>query len=53
MPLKFFLSVIPKANSVFMFEYDGFQFSIHGNQFRVPASDRVRKRFKLKATLDL
>jgi len=47
------LKVIPKANSVFMFELDGFVFTINGNQFRVKSSERVVKKFKMKDSVEL
>lgn len=48
-----FLSVIPKANSVFTFELEGFVFTIHGNHFRYRSSERSARRFKPKPTVDL
>jgi ribonuclease P protein subunit POP4 len=47
------LKVIPKANSVFTFELDGFIFTIHGNHFRVKSSERVVKKFKSKDSVEL
>lgn len=43
---------IPKENSIFAFELEGLVFTIHGNNFRVKASERVRKKFKSKDTID-
>lgn len=43
---------IPKENSIFAFELEGLVFTIHGNNFRVKASERVRKKFKCKDTID-
>lgn len=51
--LVFFFSVIPKANSVFTFELEGFVFTIHGNHFRYRSSERSARRFKPKPTVDL
>ncbi|XP_031562031.1 ribonuclease P protein subunit p29-like [Actinia tenebrosa] len=47
------LKVIPKANSVFSFELNGFTFKIYGNHFRFRASERSVRKFKSKPTLDL
>lgn len=47
------LKTIPKFNSVFTFEVDGFTFTIYGNQFRVKSSERAVKKFKSKPTLYL
>lgn len=46
------IKCLPKENSVFVFELRGFLFTIYGNQFKVKASERVRKRFKQKPTID-
>lgn len=47
------LKMIPKANSVFTFELEGFEFTIHGNHFCFRSSERSARRFKPKATTDL
>jgi len=47
------LKMIPKANSVFTFELEGFVFTIHGNHFRYRSSERSARRFKPKPTVDL
>lgn len=43
---------IPKENSIFAFELEGLVFTIYGNNFRVKASERVRKKFKSRDTVD-
>ncbi|KAL5021458.1 hypothetical protein ScPMuIL_000613 [Solemya velum] len=47
------IKCIPKVNSIFVFEIDGFIFRIYGNHFCFKASMRSVKKFKLKATMDL
>ena len=48
----FYFSGIPKVNSVFAFQLDGFLFTIHGNHFCVNPNQRSRKKFKQKPTVD-
>ncbi|KAK3746381.1 hypothetical protein QZH41_018206 [Actinostola sp. cb2023] len=47
------IKAIPKGNSVFSFEINGFMFKIFGNHFRFRASERSVRKFKTKPTLDL
>ncbi|XP_038125137.1 ribonuclease P protein subunit p29 isoform X2 [Cyprinodon tularosa] len=45
--------VIPKRNSVFSVEIDGFVSHIYGNKLEMRASERSAKKFKVKGTIDL
>ncbi|KAF7649265.1 hypothetical protein LDENG_00144210 [Lucifuga dentata] len=47
------LKVIPKRNSVFSVELNGFISHIYGSRFEHRASERSAKKFKLKGTIDL
>ncbi|XP_020670745.3 ribonuclease P protein subunit p29 isoform X2 [Pogona vitticeps] len=47
------LKVIPKLNSVFSIELDGFVSYIYGSRIQFRASERSAKKFKGKGTLDL
>ncbi|XP_075392878.1 ribonuclease P protein subunit p29 [Tenrec ecaudatus] len=47
------LRVIPKLNSVFTVEIDGFVSYIYGSKFQLRASERSAKKFKAKGTIDL
>ncbi|XP_071403300.1 ribonuclease P protein subunit p29 [Centroberyx affinis] len=47
------LKVIPKRNSVFEVEINGFVSHIYGNKFEQRASERSAKKFKVKGTIDL
>ncbi|XP_072014169.1 ribonuclease P protein subunit p29-like [Amphiura filiformis] len=47
------LKTIPKANSIFTLSLDGLAITIYGNHFRLRASERSVKKFKLKPTIDL
>uniref|UniRef100_I3J662 Ribonuclease P protein subunit p29 n=2 Tax=Oreochromis niloticus TaxID=8128 RepID=I3J662_ORENI len=47
------LKVIPKRNSVFAVEINGFVSHIYGSKFEYRASERAAKKFKLKGTIDL
>ncbi|KAG8001016.1 Ribonuclease P protein subunit p29 [Nibea albiflora] len=47
------LKVIPKRNSVFAVEINGFVSHIYGNKFEQRASERSAKKFKVKGTIDL
>lgn len=47
------LVVIPKRNSVFSVEINGFTSFIYGSKFEQRASERSAKKFKVKGTVDL
>ncbi|MBN3280383.1 RPP29 protein, partial [Polyodon spathula] len=47
------VTVIPKCNSVFSVEIDGFVSHIHGSKFQLRSSERSAKKFKVKGTLNL
>ncbi|XP_034437473.1 ribonuclease P protein subunit p29 isoform X2 [Hippoglossus hippoglossus] len=47
------LKVIPKRNSVFAVEINGFISHIYGSKFEQRASERSAKKFKVRGTLDL
>lgn len=47
------LKVIPKRNSVFEVEINGFVSHIYGNKFEQRASERSSKKYKVKGTMDL
>ncbi|XP_069463174.1 ribonuclease P protein subunit p29 [Ambystoma mexicanum] len=47
------LKVIPKANSVFSVEIDGFISHIYGSKFQLRSSERSAKKFKSKGSIDL
>ncbi|XP_070821413.1 ribonuclease P protein subunit p29 isoform X2 [Chaetodon trifascialis] len=47
------LKVIPKRNSVFAVEINGFISHIYGSKFEQRASERSAKKFKLRGTIDL
>ncbi|KAG7473610.1 hypothetical protein MATL_G00097690 [Megalops atlanticus] len=47
------LKVIPKRNSVFGVEIDGFVTHIYGSKFQLRSSERSAKKFKVKGTIDL
>lgn len=47
------LKVIPKRNSVFGVEVNGFVSHIYGNKFKQRASERSAKKFKMRGTIDL
>ncbi|CAG5850260.1 unnamed protein product [Menidia menidia] len=47
------LKVIPKRNSVFSVEINGFVSHVYGNKFEQRASERSAKKFKVKGTIDL
>ncbi|XP_050925384.1 ribonuclease P protein subunit p29 isoform X1 [Lates calcarifer] len=47
------LKVIPKRNSVFTVEINGFISHIYGSKFEQRAGERSAKRFKVRGTLDL
>ncbi|XP_045068975.1 ribonuclease P protein subunit p29-like [Coregonus clupeaformis] len=47
------LKVIPKRNSVFAVEIDGFVSHIYGSKFELRSSERSAKKFKVKGTIDL
>ncbi|KAL1007117.1 hypothetical protein UPYG_G00082250 [Umbra pygmaea] len=47
------LKVIPKRNSVFAVEIDGFVSHIFGSKFELRSSERSAKKFKVKGTIDL
>lgn len=45
--------VIPKRNSVFAVEINGFISHIYGSKFEQRASERSAKKFKVRGTIDL
>lgn len=47
------LIVIPKRNSVFSVELNGFTSFIYGSKFEQRASERSAKKFKVRGTIDL
>ncbi|XP_078066932.1 ribonuclease P protein subunit p29 [Mustelus asterias] len=47
------LKVIPKQNSVFSVEIDGFVSYIYGSKFQLRSSERSAKKFKGKGSIDL
>uniref|UniRef100_A0A3P8RTC3 Ribonuclease P protein subunit p29 n=1 Tax=Amphiprion percula TaxID=161767 RepID=A0A3P8RTC3_AMPPE len=47
------LKVIPKRNSVFAVEINGFVSHIFGSKFEQRASERSAKKFKVRGTIDL
>lgn len=47
------LKVIPKVNSVFSVEIDGFVTYIYGSKFQLRSSERSVKKFKPKGSIDL
>ncbi|XP_066205285.1 ribonuclease P protein subunit p29 [Saccopteryx leptura] len=47
------LKVIPKLNSVFAVETDGFISYIYGSKFQLRSSERSAKKFKAKGSIDL
>uniref|UniRef100_A0A3Q2PEL9 Ribonuclease P protein subunit p29 n=1 Tax=Fundulus heteroclitus TaxID=8078 RepID=A0A3Q2PEL9_FUNHE len=47
------VKVIPKKNSVFSVEIEGFVSHIYGNKFELRSSERSAKKFKVKGTIDL
>ncbi|XP_053176368.1 ribonuclease P protein subunit p29 [Scomber japonicus] len=47
------LKVIPKRNSVFSVEINGFVSHIYGSKFEQRASERSAKKFKVRGTIDL
>ncbi|XP_071959344.1 ribonuclease P protein subunit p29-like [Antedon mediterranea] len=47
------LKTIPKANSIFTYEFCGHVVDIYGNQFKHRSSQRSARRFKTKPTVDL
>lgn len=47
------LKVIPKKNSVFAVEVNGFVSHIYGSKFEYRASERSVKKFKVKGSIDL
>ncbi|CAL8350546.1 unnamed protein product [Merluccius merluccius] len=47
------LKVIPKNNSVFAVEVNGFVSHIYGSKFEYRASERSAKKFKVKGSIDL
>lgn len=48
-----YATVIPKRNSVFAVEINGFVSHIYGNKFEQRASERSAKKFKVRGTVDL
>ena len=49
----FLFQVIPKANSVFNVDIQGYLCTLYGNQLRVRSAERSSKKFKTKPTTDL
>nr|XP_057934653.1 ribonuclease P protein subunit p29 [Doryrhamphus excisus] len=47
------LKVIPKRNSIFEVEVNGFISSIYGNRFHHRSSERSAKKYKLSGSIDL
>lgn len=47
------MKTIPKANSVFIVEMEGYRITIFGNQLRIRSAERSSKKFKSKPTTDL
>ncbi|XP_061132084.1 ribonuclease P protein subunit p29 isoform X8 [Syngnathus typhle] len=47
------ITVIPKRNSVFQVEINGFISFIYGNKFEQRASERSAKKFKFSGSIDL
>ncbi|CAB1339577.1 unnamed protein product [Coregonus sp. 'balchen'] len=47
------MKLIPKRNSVFALEIDGFVSHIYGSKFELRSSERSAKTFKVKGTIDL
>ncbi|XP_069581846.1 ribonuclease P protein subunit p29 [Brachyistius frenatus] len=47
------LKVIPKRNSVFSVEINGFISHIYGNKFEQRSAERSAKRFKVRGSIDL
>lgn len=47
------LKVIPKRNSVFAVEVNGFVSHIYGSKFELRSSERSAKKFKFRGTIDL
>ncbi|XP_057696124.1 ribonuclease P protein subunit p29-like isoform X1 [Corythoichthys intestinalis] len=47
------VKVIPKRNSVFEVEINGFSSYIYGNKFEYRASERSAKKFKISGSIDL
>ncbi|XP_041846851.1 ribonuclease P protein subunit p29 isoform X2 [Melanotaenia boesemani] len=47
------VKVIPKRNSVFSVEINGFVSHIYGSKFEQRASERSAKKFKVRGTIDL
>uniref|UniRef100_UPI0037E860EA ribonuclease P protein subunit p29 isoform X2 n=1 Tax=Semicossyphus pulcher TaxID=241346 RepID=UPI0037E860EA len=47
------LKVIPKRNSIFEVEINGFISHIYGSKFEQRASERSAKKFKVRGTIDL
>ncbi|XP_077567813.1 ribonuclease P protein subunit p29 isoform X2 [Stigmatopora nigra] len=47
------IKVIPKRNSIFKVEINGFISCIYGNKFEHRASERSAKKFKISGTIDL
>nr|XP_046241536.1 ribonuclease P protein subunit p29 [Scatophagus argus] len=47
------LKVIPKRNSVFAVDINGFVSHIYGSKFEQRASERSAKKFKVRGTIDL
>lgn len=47
------LKVIPKSNSVFSVEIDGFVSYIYGSKFQFRASERSARKFKVRGSMDL
>lgn len=47
------LKTIPKGNSVFTLKLKDNVITLYGNQFRYKSSERVVRKFKMRATIDL
>lgn len=46
-------TVIPKRNSVFAVEINGFTIYLYGSRLEQRASERSAKKFKVRGTIDL
>ena len=53
MYLFFIFLAVPKANSVFTVDIEGYLCTLYGNQLRIRSAERSSKKFKTKPTTDL
>ncbi|CAB3995869.1 Ribonuclease P subunit p29 [Paramuricea clavata] len=47
------IKTVPKANSVFTVDIEGYLCTLYGNQLRIRSAERSSKKFKTKPTTDL